>query len=461
MTTVTAGDGATVHLHDHGPQRRPVRRNGGQPGRHLPGRLQRGTVTPSQGTCTGTPELHLRARHDRRRRRRDDQRRLHRARPRRPRPQTNTASRHERAPATRTGGNNTATDTDTVTTQRRPAGHQDRGARPGHRRHRRDLHDQGQQPRPVGQRRLHADRHRPGRHQLRLGPRLHATPPARSPARSSGLTAGATDTYTITVHINSDFADGGTLTNTASLTAGRPPTRIDATTAPPRRRRSTARPTCRSPRRRRPTRPPPAPTRPTRSRSRTAGPSDNAGYTLTDDDPGRHQLRLGPPAAADAAGTVTCTLERPDRGLDRHLHDHRPHQLGLRRRRHPDQHRHDRPPSRPPTRIDQQQRHLDDDRQPLGRPAGRPRPRRPDPATAGTTRPSRSTVKNTGPSDSARLHAHRRAAGRHERRLVERRLHARRRHGHLSASAAWPRGSTDTYTITVHIDPGFADGGTI
>src|SRR5207245_628970 len=36
---------------------------------------------------------------------------------------------------------------------------------------------------------------------------------------STGLTAGSTDTYTITVHINSNFADGGTLSNTASLTA--------------------------------------------------------------------------------------------------------------------------------------------------------------------------------------------------------------------------------------------------
>src|SRR5436309_1372138 len=34
---------------------------------------------------------------------------------------------------------------------------------------------------------------------------------------STGLVAGATDTYTITVHIGAGFADGGSLTNTASI----------------------------------------------------------------------------------------------------------------------------------------------------------------------------------------------------------------------------------------------------
>jgi uncharacterized repeat protein (TIGR01451 family) len=123
---------------------------------------------------------------------------------------------------------------------------------------------------------------------------------------SSGLTAGSNETWTITAHISSGYADGGDLATRPRSTPRRPPTRCPATTAPPRHTTVSRDADLQVEKT--------APATATAGNNITYslkvtnnGPSDNAGYTLKDVLAAGTSFVSASSGCANASGTVTCT----------------------------------------------------------------------------------------------------------------------------------------------------------
>ena len=221
---------------------------------------------------------------------------------------------------------------------------------------------------------------------------------------ATSLLAGATATFTITVHIAPAFAarrhavqHRGDQRDQHDRPRGR------ATTARPRRRPSSVRPTSRSTKSAAPD-PATAGTDETFTLKVTnLGPSDNAGFTLSDVLPAGTSFVSASAGCANVAGTVTCTSTGLALQRQRDLDDHRPHRVGLHQRRQPVQHRRDRDRRDDRPRPGQRLGDLDDHRQPVrgrGRPQGRehrPGHRRDGHATYTIT------VTNAGPSDAEQV----------------------------------------------------------
>ena len=212
----------------------------------------------------------------------------------------------------------------------RPAGDED-GGRDGDRGHRPDLHGQGEEPRPVEQRGLHRERPGAERDDVRLGERglwprirdgqLHRDRPRRR----------REDTYTIVVHIDSGYADGAPLTNTASIGSSAtadPSNGNNSSTSMTTVNRSADLQVTKTAA--------PDPATPGTNETFTVkvknlGPSDNAGYTLTDSVPAGTSFVSASPGCVYGSGTVTCTSGGLTAGRV-HVHDHGSHRGRLQRR---------------------------------------------------------------------------------------------------------------------------------
>jgi uncharacterized repeat protein (TIGR01451 family) len=125
---------------------------------------------------------------------------------------------------------------------------------------------------------------------------------------AASLVAGATATFTITVHISPSFSDGGSLSNTAAISANSttdlvPGNDASTSTTTVHREADLKVEKTDSPD------PAVAGTNLTYTLKVTnLGPSDNAGFTLTDTIPaGTTFVSAASPACAEASGTVTCT----------------------------------------------------------------------------------------------------------------------------------------------------------